>query len=230
MRVLYVRTLSLAIVLSLLSATSPARETLAKPLATVEKPFFFNSGYNAADPGQIIGELRPKAQCDGLGFEESMDYASAWFLLRRWDRAAMAYEGAVREADSPAARATALYFAAQSAMMAGHFREAGEMMNAACRLETNSAALAAQRLACWAAAGDDLERRVAENRLAELDVRVEGAEVCSIGTIIIVMVVAYAAVALYAIHEDKLDDPMVQDILTQMSVVGKLLGVLKLLE
>ena len=160
--------------------------------------------------------LITKAQWERLDFADEFDLGTALFMESRYSEAALAYRLASGAASTTPDRVAALLAASQAISLANtgkdnqRAREAGELANAAQRLQPANPKIAFLRVARWSEAKDQLEVQVARSMLERANLKEVGQEVCepmTVGVIIMCVGAAGMVGTYWAADNGWIDEP-----------------------
>ena len=172
-------------------------------------PVFFDQSFDASKPAAAYDLLVQRQQQRRLAYSDTMDLAMTFLLQTNWQRAAGIYQSAAAATERPAEKAAALAGAAQSLAAARQWGEAANLANQTQQLAPNSREAAALRYVFWKKSGDELESRVADDGMKQLDLSMDGNPVMEpITGLVIVVVVAVLppiialAVRIYQLPDD----------------------------
>ncbi len=185
-----------------LMVLAPLQQAMAAttPAPTGAAGVYFDQAFDAQEPSAVYNALWHRQESRTLNFKERMDLGMALFLQQKPEQSAGVFSAVAAGTDKPSEKVVALMYAAQAYAAAHDWKTAGQIANQANRLAPTSKSLAAMRFTFWKAAGDPLESKAAEDRLAQLDVRYDGKVVFEpITTGLIILAIVAAASTAYVV-------------------------------
>ncbi len=118
---------------------------------------------------------------------EWLDYGLAHAIKMQYGEASIAFQAAASSAGTAEGKLGALLAASQMAYWAEDYRRAGQIANIASRLNRNSSHLAAIRYASWKMAGDEIQKKIAEDNIKRIELQLDGREVLEPGTVVVIL-------------------------------------------